>query len=114
MIGRSKSAMWRAFMTSIKRERGGYRDYVCDVSSSKKVLPLQAADLLAWEIYQDSIDSLNGRTEREGPRRRQLRRLIESGRVRVEYCRPEGVRRLAQHGTNPVVLAELAKHVDFE
>jgi hypothetical protein len=82
--------------------------------SSKKILPLQAADLLAWEIYQDSIDSLNGRTEREGPRRRQLRRLIESGRVRVEYCSPDGVRRLVQHGIDPTVIAELANHVDFK
>jgi Protein of unknown function (DUF3800) len=83
-------------------------------ASSKKILPLQAADLLAWEIYQDSLDSLAGRTEKEGPRRRQLRKLIEPGRVRVEFCSPENVRKLAEKHVDPSLLSEIANHVDFK
>lgn len=82
--------------------------------NSKKMLPLQAADLLAWEIYQDSIDSLNGRREEDGPRRRQLRKLIEGGRVRVEFCSPENVHRLAKVSVPPALLTDIARHVDFK
>jgi Protein of unknown function (DUF3800) len=83
-------------------------------ASSKKILPLQAADLLAWEIYQDSLDSLAGRTEKEGPRRRQLRKMVETGRIRVEFCSPENVRKLAQHHVDPALLSQIADHVDFK
>jgi hypothetical protein len=83
-------------------------------ASSKTIHPLQAADLFAWEIYQDSLDSLAGRSERDGPRRGQLTRLIEKGRVRVEYCGPETVARMAKHKVDPQFLATLADHVDFK
>jgi Protein of unknown function (DUF3800) len=82
--------------------------------SSKKILPLQAADLLAWEVYQDSIDSLNGRREAQGPRRRELRKLIERGRVRVEFCGPKNIPRLAQVPIDPELLAQIANHVGFK
>ncbi len=83
-------------------------------SSSKKILPLQAADLLAWEIYHDCIDSLAGRREDIGPRRRQLRKLVQSGRIRVEFCTPENVRRMAQMTIDPSLLSDIANHVDFK
>jgi hypothetical protein len=83
-------------------------------ASSRKVLPLQAADLFAWEIYQDSLDSLAGRTEAEGPRRKQLIRLIKTGRVRIEFCGPDSVAKMAKHKVDPAFLSTLANHVDFK
>jgi hypothetical protein len=82
-------------------------------ASSKKILPLQAADLFAWEIYQDSLDSLAGRRESEGPRRKQLLRLMKGGRLRVELCGPDNVLNMARTRPDPAMLKALADHVDF-
>ena len=83
-------------------------------ASSRQVLPLQAADLLAWEIYQDALDALAGRREAEGPRHPQLTRLVAGGRVAVQFCGPEGVQRLLDHQMDPKVLSMIADHVDFK
>jgi Protein of unknown function (DUF3800) len=82
-------------------------------ASARKMLPLQAADLLAWEIYQDTLDALAGRREAEGPRRHQLTRLVAGGRIAIQFCSPEGVRRLMQDQEDPEMLAMIANHVDF-
>ncbi|MGH6671859.1 MAG: DUF3800 domain-containing protein [Xanthobacteraceae bacterium] len=83
-------------------------------ASSKKMLPLQAADLLAWEIYQDALDALAGRREAEGPRRHQLTRLVAGGRVAIQFCSPQGVQRLLDHQVDPKILSMIADHVDFK
>jgi hypothetical protein len=83
-------------------------------ASSRKILPLQAADLFAWEVYQDSLDSLAGRTEKQPPRRKQLERLIKTGRVRIEFLSPTHIRSMAQQQYDPQFLAHMADHVDFE
>jgi hypothetical protein len=83
-------------------------------ASARKVLPLQAADLLAWEIYQDAQDALAGRREAEGPRRPQLTRLVAGGRAVIQFCSPEGVARLIHQHWDPEKLAMIAAHVDFK
>jgi hypothetical protein len=50
----------------------------------------------------------------EGPRRKQLLRLIKGGRVRIEFCSPESVVRMAHHPADPNLLVEMADHVDFK
>jgi hypothetical protein len=82
--------------------------------SARTLLPLQAADLLAWEIYQDALDALAGRREAEGPRRHQLTRLVAGGRVQVQFCSPENVKRLLNHHVDPKMLSAIADHVDFK
>ena len=83
-------------------------------ASSKKILPLQAADMLAWEFYQDASDALAGRRESEGPRRKQLMRLVAGGRVTLGYCSPESVAKMLRHPTDPQLLATIANHLDFK
>jgi uncharacterized protein DUF3800 len=82
-------------------------------SSSRKMLPLQVADLFAWEIYQDSLATLAGRAEEEGPHRQQLFRLMKGGRVRVEFCGRESVRQLTQVKIAPAVLQSLKDYGAF-
>lgn len=65
--------------------------------SSKKLLPLQAADLLAWEVYQDALDVLNADvTKSAAPRRRTLKKMMDSGKIQVDFGTRETVQRLAE------------------
>jgi len=83
-------------------------------ASSKKMLPLQAADLLAWEVYQDSLDALAGRRTEKGAKREQLNRLVKGGRVTTLFCSPENVKRLAEIQWAPGMLSMMADHLDFK
>jgi hypothetical protein len=83
-------------------------------ASSKKILPLQAADLLAWEIYQDALSALAGRPDSLPPNRPQFERLIKQGRIWIEYCSPESVQKMARHPVNPELLSAMANHLDFD
>jgi hypothetical protein len=82
--------------------------------SSKKILPLQAADLLAWEIYQDALQTLNGRPESEGPHRRQLRKLLEDERISVQYVWPHRVREFVNQFGKADLTARMARQLDFD
>jgi hypothetical protein len=104
--------VYRGF-TDGKPEPGSPEITSVSFASSRKALPLQAADMLAWEIYQDSLDSLAGRPERDGPRRKQLLRLLQTGRINVEFCGPELVRKMAERKFDPSFLSTIANHVDF-
>lgn len=84
------------------------------LASAKKVLPLQAADLLAWELYQDAQDALAGRRDNWGPRRDQLKRLLKSRRIRIEFCSPATIKKMAAIQHDPKLLAKMADYLDFE
>jgi hypothetical protein len=52
---------------------------------SSNVLPLQAADLFAWEFYQDELYFLRNDAPRKGEfHRKLLERLAKSGRFRIQ------------------------------
>jgi Protein of unknown function (DUF3800) len=66
-----------------------------DFSSSFDVLPLQAVDLFAWEIYQHANDVILRGRELEDVRRPTLAKLLASRRFPVAVCRPDTLREFA-------------------
>jgi Protein of unknown function (DUF3800) len=58
-----------------------------DFSSSFEVIPLQAADLFAWEIYQHANDVIMRGRPLEDVRRPTLARLVATRRLPVVVCR---------------------------
>jgi len=76
-------------------------------SSSQKFRPLQAADLLAWEFYQNANDVLRGAPDT--PQRDQLRRLLKSGRLMRAITTREQVKYIAEQ--DDIDYAELAKNL---
>jgi len=81
--------------------------------SSKKIPALQAADMVAWEFYQDGLDALSGRREEQGARRQQLNRLAKTDRFFLEYGGPENIKSVTKI-FDPNVLAQMASHMDFD
>lgn len=51
-------------------------------ASSRRLPPLQAADVMAWEFYQHASDFWSGRTSATKPLRSQLNRLVKPGRIK--------------------------------
>ncbi|MFT3986751.1 DUF3800 domain-containing protein [Aestuariivirga sp.] len=52
--------------------------------SSKENVPLQAADIVAWEMYQSMSDAISGQNDR--PIRDNLKRLIRTKRIFAEFA----------------------------
>lgn len=65
-------------------------------ASSHKILPLQAADMLAWEIYTHAKDVFYERTDSKNPLRPQLRRFQESGRFRIQMATRKNIEHIAK------------------
>lgn len=81
--------------------------------SSYDHLPLQAADLIAWEMYQQAILNLKeGRYQRR-PNRRQLSKLIKGGRINTGIASPDVIRKVAVRLRNvdPDKIIAVADHM---
>jgi hypothetical protein len=52
-------------------------------ADASKILPLQAADLIAWELYQDELHFLNDPARRKKFKSPLIKRLAESGRFKM-------------------------------
>ena len=59
----------------------------------KKFVPLQAADMLAWETYHYGLDWINDPVSRIRPH---YQRLIESGKVTAGFCDRETIEQFAR------------------
>jgi hypothetical protein len=75
------------------------------LSSSLRVLPLQAADLLAWEFYQDASDVIHGRSEAGNPLRKELRRLVRGQRIAAQIATRDTIEKLAAQSPDYFSLA---------
>jgi hypothetical protein len=51
-------------------------------ADSYRILPLQAADLVAWHQYQYAIEYMKSEGKLEGPTNRQFKRLAKDGKVK--------------------------------
>ena len=80
--------------------------------SSFDQLPLQAADVLAWEVYQHGRDVLRNRNLRR-PARRQLSRLTKGRRINMGIAGPDVVRRIFDQLKNidPASMLAVADHM---
>jgi len=77
--------------------------------SSEQALPLQAADMVAWESYRHAQEFLkHGRKAKPRPH---FNRLVETGRVRAQIADAEVIRRLVK--TIPVSQKRLQELGDF-
>ncbi len=65
-------------------------------ASSQKILPLQAADMIAWELYTHSMDVFHNRTNPKTFRRPQLKRFSDSGRFRIQFASREDIEEIAK------------------
>lgn len=82
-------------------------------ASSKKTVPLQAADLFAWECYQDTLDALNGKDDKNPPKRKALERLLATGRFYLTFCDEVRTKRLSEQKHDLQFLTALGNHVSF-
>jgi hypothetical protein len=53
-------------------------------ASAQKFAPLQAADLLAWKYYQFANDILRGDAVPGEPKRKNMRKMIQTKRFRLQ------------------------------
>jgi hypothetical protein len=51
----------------------------------RQFYPLQAADLLAWEYYQFANEILRGESVAGEPKRKNMRRMIQTGRLHLKF-----------------------------
>jgi Protein of unknown function (DUF3800) len=63
-------------------------------ASAARVLPLQGADLIAWETYQQARAFLLHEIDRDEFYRKELKRLATSGRMRLQYASRNQIERL--------------------
>ncbi len=75
-------------------------------ADAAKVLPLQAADLIAWEMYQDELYFLNDSRRRNQFHRPFVKRLAESGRFRIISADRRTLEALAVSVNNKTLLQE--------
>lgn len=84
------------------------------VASSKQLLPLQGADLLAWEFYHHASDILYRGADLKGFQRPYLQALSKSGRSRLQLATTADIKRIAaEAAANPAMGATadfLKKH----
>jgi hypothetical protein len=81
-------------------------------SSSRRFLPLQAADLLAWEQYHVANAFI---TRSKSPQRKQFSRIVKQGRVSSRILnRAEIKRMLASDAADPAVVADMAQKLKLD
>jgi hypothetical protein len=99
----------------VKNREGGSMIASITFANSSKVLPLQAADLFAWQYYRDELDILAGRINKQRLRRGQIARLIKGKRFRTEFCDRNGIIRMVtnENVTDPDRLAMYLAQNDF-
>jgi hypothetical protein len=77
-------------------------------ATSHKILPLQAADLVAWEFYQHANDVLE--IGFHPAKRAQFRRLVSNMRFEAQIARRDKIQMVADHANSHPRLADLADH----
>jgi hypothetical protein len=77
-------------------------------ATSHKILPLQAADLVAWEFYQFAKENLEG--ELSLPSRLQFRRLTSNMNFQAQIARREAIKKIAELANSKDNLSSLADH----
>ncbi|MGA2312025.1 MAG: DUF3800 domain-containing protein [Xanthobacteraceae bacterium] len=78
--------------------------------TSHKLLPLQAADLIAWEFYRYAKDTLES-GKLQLPKRQQFHRLRQAIAVfDLQIARRESIQKIADDAGNRPHLKEMAKH----
>lgn len=84
-------------------------------TSSARFLPLQAADLLAWEQYRYMLDFLNSGSDLNTPKSRPLQRVLDTGRMDIRIRnRTEIQRMLAGPHGNPERVAKIARQMEMD
>jgi hypothetical protein len=66
--------------------------------TAQNALPLQAADLIAWEMYQHALDVLKKEAELTAPRRKQLAIILKEGRSAFAIATRRSVELIAEKG----------------
>jgi Protein of unknown function (DUF3800) len=67
--------------------------------SSYDFLPLQAADMIAWEEYQHALDLIKN-SNLGRPRRKELSRLQKGGRIALGFASAKSIKGIAAHLKN--------------
>jgi hypothetical protein len=81
--------------------------------SSLRILPLQAADLIAWELYQFANNIHSGETVAGRPIRRSLQYLQESiPQFFAQFASRESIQKIVDHAAtrDPALLRAAAEH----
>jgi hypothetical protein len=82
-------------------------------ATSQKALPLQAADLIAWEFYQHAKDVLTAGLA--PPRRRQWIALASQIQFRGQIALRDAIEKIVEHASSHSNVQDLANHFrDFD
>jgi hypothetical protein len=81
-------------------------------SSSAKLLPLQAADLVAWEFYRDGLNTLAGRDATT--QRPQLARLVAGGRMQSQFANRKTIMEIVNHERDPAKIKIMADAMNLD
>jgi hypothetical protein len=85
-----------------------FRKSSLSFESNQKVLPLQAADLIAWQVYQYSHSLKTGINEKtESTFDRERKRLFDSERAWVQYRSRQDIEKMVNNPNTDAVLASL-------
>jgi Protein of unknown function (DUF3800) len=92
---------------------GGLKLKSLTFGSSKGLLPLQAADLFAWEVYQHAKDIMANRATPGNPLRSGLQELAKGGRIIVDFADRASIASLAERRAKdePSAIANIASYL---
>jgi hypothetical protein len=100
--------------------RAHYRDRRPEIesitfTSSARFLPLQAADLVAWEQYRYMLDYLKRGSDRNTPKSRPLAKILDTMRMNVRIVdRIELKRMFASDYGRPEIVADIARKMQMD
>lgn len=101
--------IYEAYRHIAEAEQAQTRLASLSFGSSAAILPLQVADLLAWEFFQHACDLKAGRIQFGKFRRTQLKRLRSSLRVNAGFASRRAIEKIAQVDKDPALLKRVAQ-----
>jgi hypothetical protein len=80
--------------------------------NSSKVVLLQAADMIAWEVYQHALEILANNGEIKPPSRQSLRRLAKKMWFNMQIAQRHSIQRIADYinSGDPELLSQAGEH----
>ena len=93
-----KVAQVMTILAAYEEEQGktGFAPVGHFFADSTKTLPLQGADLVAWEMYQHALTMLRGQASLNTPVRPQMKRLLDGGRITFSAAIGDGIKQFVE------------------
>jgi hypothetical protein len=86
--------IFQLFDNFSKLEPTAVKPVSLEFSDSRRILPLQAADLVAWHQYRYGIEYLKAEGKMKGPSNKQFQRLAKTGKVKQGVASRSAIKKM--------------------